>query len=82
MARAGESKIVEFKSTALKNLHTGERDPQMEWAIVKSLAGFMNGNGGSLLVGVADDGAFLGIEQDFPLLGKKTGQRWLGAVAH
>lgn len=71
VARAGESKIVEFKSTALKNLHTGERDPQMEWAIVKTLAGFMNGSGGSLLVGVADDGAFLGIEQDFPLLGKK-----------
>lgn len=71
VAEAGESKIVEFKSTALKNLRTGERDPQMEWAIVKTLAGFMNGNGGSLLIGVADDGTFLGIEPDFPLLGKK-----------
>ncbi|MCA4726562.1 GmrSD restriction endonuclease domain-containing protein [Mycolicibacterium fortuitum] len=71
VAKAGESRIVEFKSTALKNLRTGERDSQMEWAIVKTLAGFMNGNGGSLLVGVADDGSFLGIEQDFPMLGKK-----------
>lgn len=71
VAKAGESRIVEFKSTALKNLHTGERDPQIEWAIVKTLAGFMNGSGGSLLVGVTDDGTFTGIEQDFALLGKK-----------
>lgn len=67
----GEGKVVEFKSTALKNLHTGERDPKMEWSVIKTLAGFMNANGGTLLVGVADDGGAVGLQQDYPLLGKK-----------
>lgn len=47
------------------------RDPEIEWAVLKSVAGFMNNNGGTLLVGVADDRTVLGIEQDYPLLGRK-----------
>jgi hypothetical protein len=68
---AGESKVVEFKSTARKNLHTGEKDPAMEYAVLKSIAGFMNAHGGTLLVGVADDGTIVGIEEDFAVQGKK-----------
>ncbi len=30
---AGESKVVEFKSTAWKNLETGEKDPAIEWSV-------------------------------------------------
>ncbi|GAA0926813.1 GmrSD restriction endonuclease domain-containing protein [Pseudonocardia zijingensis] len=68
---AGESKVVEFKSTGRKNLRTGEKDPAMEYAVLKSVAGFMNTHGGTLLVGVADDGAIVGIEEDFPFQGNK-----------
>ncbi len=49
-----ESKVVEFKSTARLNLITGDKDAGVEWAIVKSIAGFMNANGGTLVVGVVE----------------------------
>jgi hypothetical protein len=68
---AGESTVVEFKSTGRKNLHTGGKDPAIEWSVIKSVAGFLNKKGGVLLVGVADDGAVVGIEEDYPLLGSK-----------
>ena len=73
---AGESKVVEFKSTARKNLKTGEKDPAIEYAVLKSVAGFMNTHGGTLLVGVADEGAVVGIEEDYPFLGKKNADGW------
>jgi ATP-dependent Lon protease len=67
----GESKTVEFKQTARMNLHTGQRDPVIEQMLVKTVAGFMNADGGSLLIGVADDGEIFGIEPDYKTLGKK-----------
>ena len=73
---AGESKVVEFKSTGRKNLRTGEKDAAMEWSVVKSLAGFMNGHGGTLLVGVADDGSVVGIEEDYPFVSKGDRDGW------
>ena len=44
----GESEAVEFKSTLRTNLHTGNKDPRMELAVLKTLAGFLNTNGGTL----------------------------------
>ena len=63
----GESEAVEFKSTLRINLHTGEADKRMELSALKTLAGFLNTNGGTLIVGVSDDGTPIGIEADkFP----------------
>lgn len=73
---AGESKVVEFKSTARKNLHTGDKDPKIEWATLKTLAGFMNAHGGTLLIGVADDGGIVGIEEDFAFLKDRDRDHW------
>ena len=53
----GESEAVELKSTMRTNLHTGTKDPRMELAVLKTLAGFLNTNGGTLIVGVSDDGS-------------------------
>ena len=72
----GETKIVEFKSTGRKNLHTGERDAKIEWSLMKTLAGFMNAHGGTLLVGVDDNGGIVGLEQDFPLVKKQDADGW------
>lgn len=60
----GESETVEFKSTLRVNLHTGQRDQEMESAVLKTLAAFLNTDGGTLVVGVADDGSVNGIEAD------------------
>lgn len=68
LIRLGESGSVEFKSTARRNQHTGERDPVIEGAIARTVCGFLNGRGGTLLVGVADDGEVIGIEADLPFM--------------
>lgn len=60
----GESEVVEFKSTLRINLHTGNKDPRMELSVLKTLAGFLNSNGGTLVVGVSDDGSPVGIQAD------------------
>lgn len=64
LVEAGESATVEFKSTARHNLHTGQRDERLEAVIAKTLAGFLNARGGTLLIGVDDAGKVLGLDDD------------------
>ncbi|TDY02860.1 GmrSD restriction endonuclease domain-containing protein [Thiohalophilus thiocyanatoxydans] len=64
---SGESGSIEFKSTLRINLHTGESDKRMEMGALKTLAGFLNTYGGTLIIGISDDGVPVGIEADkFP----------------
>jgi len=68
LVREGENAETEFKATLRRNLHTGENDPRMELSVLKTITGFLNSRGGgTLLVGVTDDGEALGVEADsFP----------------
>ncbi|MDW3195489.1 MAG: putative DNA binding domain-containing protein [Cytophagales bacterium] len=61
---SGEDEHVEFKSTLRWNLHAQKTDKAIEKAVLKTLAAFMNCSGGVLLIGVADDGTVLGLEND------------------
>src|SRR5262249_37973234 len=60
-----EDNSVEFKSTARWNLTDHRRDKAMEDSVVKTIAAFLNTDGGTLLMGVADDGALVGLEHDY-----------------
>lgn len=60
----GETTTVEFKSCLRKNLHTGQYDSRIEHSVLKTIAGFLNASGGALIIGVADDGVPVGIDQD------------------
>lgn len=63
----GEGMQAEFKSTLRVNLHTGQNDPKMEHAALKTLAAFLNSKGGTLFLGVNDQGDVIGLENDnFP----------------
>ncbi len=67
LVSSGEGETVEFKSTLRVNLHTGQKDPRMELAVVKTIAGFLNTHGGTLVIGVSDDGQPVGLAPDgFP----------------
>lgn len=59
---------VEFKSTARWNLREGRKDRRIEDAVVKAVAGFLNTDGGTLFIGVDDDGQAIGLEHDLPLV--------------
>jgi hypothetical protein len=71
LVAAGESQTVEFKSTARWNLKADMADPTMEHVIVKTVCGLLNAEGGSLLIGVDDDGTPLGLDLDLKTLGSK-----------
>lgn len=60
----GEGGDIEFKSTLRTNLHTGSPDARIELAVLKSIAGFVNSNGGTVIIGVGDDGTAVGVEPD------------------
>jgi CRP-like cAMP-binding protein len=60
----GETEHVEFKSTLRWNLFTDKKDKAIEHAALKTIAAFMNAEGGTLIVGVADDGEILGLKRD------------------
>lgn len=65
LIRKGENKTIEFKETFFKNVRTGQKDQEIQKASLKNIVGFLNSDGGNLLVGVADDGSLNGIEDDF-----------------
>ncbi|MGY0611266.1 RNA-binding domain-containing protein [Luteimonas sp. A501] len=64
LIRSGESRLVEFKSTLRINLHTKKPDPAMELAVIKTIAAFLNSEGGTLLIGVSDRGETVGLSAD------------------
>lgn len=67
MIAIGEGPYTEFKSTLRVNLYTHENDPKMEHAVLKTINGFLNSDGGTLVIGVADNGDAVGIDVDgFP----------------
>ena len=76
LVEEGESAVVEFKSTARCNLHTGAPDPAIQWAVIKTIAAFMNTHGGALLVGIDDHGRPVGIERDYPLVKGRNRDGW------
>jgi hypothetical protein len=60
----GEGSTIEFKSTMRMNLHTQKPDKEIEIAWLKAVAAFMNTEGGTLILGVSDDGEITGLEAD------------------
>lgn len=63
--KAGESKNREFKSTLRWNIKAEKIDHEtITYAVLKTIAAFLNTDGGTLLIGVADNGSIVGIELD------------------
>ena len=60
----GESAHVEFKSTMRMNLKAGKPGKEIELAWLKTVAAFLNSDGGILFIGVDDAGEILGLEAD------------------
>ncbi|MCP4180695.1 MAG: ATP-binding protein [bacterium] len=67
----GESAVLEFKSSFRWDLKENKMNRNLENVIIKSIAGFMNADGGTLIIGVDDDGKPLGVENDYSTLKKK-----------
>lgn len=68
----GEGPRVEFKSTVRWDLKKNEKNGELERVIVKTVCGFLNAEGGTLLIGVDDDGSIVGLEHDYGTVHKKN----------
>jgi hypothetical protein len=69
MIAEGESDELEFKSTLRWDVKEGAVNKKLEEVIMKTVAAFANSQGGTLLIGVSDDGDVLGLEPDYQSLG-------------
>ena len=69
MIADGESDELEFKSTLRWDLKELSVNKKLEEVVVKTVAAFANSQGGTLLIGVDDDGQVLGLEHDYSSLG-------------
>ena len=68
----GENDHVEFKSSIRWDFKTNTVSKNLQEGIAVAIAGMLNSKGGTLLIGVADDGMVLGIGNDLQTLRKPS----------
>lgn len=64
----GESEELEFKSSMRWDYKQGGVNKVLESVIAKTISAFANSDGGTLLIGIDDDGKPLGLENDYASL--------------
>lgn len=66
-----ENNFTEYKSSLRVCLRENKPMPYVEHSILKTINGFQNSEGGTLYIGIEDDGNILGLEKDFSSFGNK-----------
>jgi len=66
-----ESERIEFKSTFQFDLKKKQLNKSLRIHVIKTISAFMNSKGGTLLIGIDDNGNTLGLKDDYSTLGKK-----------
>jgi len=72
LLKKGECETVEFKSSLRWDYNQLKTNKDLEFAVLKTIAAFMNMRSGFLLIGVADDASIIGLENDYQSLKKKN----------
>jgi hypothetical protein len=67
----GESSNLEFKQSLRWDIKNKKVNKSLENVIIKSIAAFLNSDGGTLAVGVDDNGEVKGLKDDFNSLTRK-----------
>jgi len=68
----GENETFELKSTLRYDLRENTVNKKLEFVVAKTVSAFLNSEGGTLLIGVDDNGNILGLEKDIQTLQKKN----------
>ncbi|MGQ4647356.1 Eco57I restriction-modification methylase domain-containing protein [Lyngbya aestuarii] len=69
----GESNQLEFKSSARWDMRENKKNKVIEQVILKTVAAFLNSHqGGTLLIGINDEGEILGLNHDYQTVQKKN----------
>jgi membrane protein YdbS with pleckstrin-like domain len=72
LIKEGESLFLEFKQTLRYDIRKKTVSKDVERSAMKTIAGFMNSEGGTLIIGVDDEGVVTGLENDYDTLAKKN----------
>ncbi len=67
----GEGQKLDFKRFLGVDIYGGKSDKSAE-SVMKAIAGFLNGEGGTILIGVADNGQPVGIAPDLEHVNRKN----------
>ena len=73
----GESKSLEFKQTFQFCVRNNKKENYVEESCLKTIVGFLNTDGGTLLIGVEDSGVVLGIDKERLKLHKDSNDKFL-----
>ena len=72
LLQRNEDQTLEFKATLRYDLITHNVNKELEKACLKEVCGFMNADGGTVLVGVSDDKKIEGLERYYKTLPKNN----------
>lgn len=75
--RSGENKTTEFKETFSWDIRQKQKGKHIEEASLKTIAGFLNTDGGTLFVGVHDSGEIPGVDFEIRKLHKGSDDDFL-----
>lgn len=64
IVREGETKKIEFKESLSLDIKTQTKEKHIELSALKTVVAFLNTEGGTLLIGVSDDGHIPGVESE------------------
>jgi len=67
----GEGKNIEFKASIRWDYKQDKVNKDLGYDVSKTIAAFANTEGGTLLIGVDDNGGVLGLSNDYKTLGRK-----------
>jgi CheY-like chemotaxis protein len=68
----GEGQQLEFKSSFRWDFARGNVNKDLQEVVAVAVAGMLNSDGGTLLIGIADDGRVVGIDKDLKTLHKQN----------
>ena len=68
----GENELVEFKSSLMWDFGREKESNWLQYVVVKAITAFLNTEGGTLIIGVDDNGKILGLEFDYNCLSKNN----------
>lgn len=69
LIRTGEGPTLEFKSTLQWDVIQNQFNKSLRFSVLKTIAAFLNSQGGRLIIGVEDNGDIYSLERDLSLLG-------------
>jgi restriction endonuclease S subunit len=75
--RQGESKNIEYKETLSLDVKKKTKEKYIELSALKTIVAFLNTEGGTLLVGVADNGELTGIDVEIDKFHKRNTDKFL-----